>query len=73
MPNASPESPETIALVLGWFYVLCSGLNVLAAARAGLSFNAARGLAHRVVRVLSWLALAAIFGILSVRAFGGQP
>jgi hypothetical protein len=60
------EFVESIAIPLGWYYVLAAAINAVAAWRAfrhGRSWGRAGG----------WLLVALLFGVLGCLAFGGRP
>jgi hypothetical protein len=65
MSNPLPQSPETIALVLGWYYLVCAGLNVAA---CGLAARA-----RSLARAAFWLFISCGFLVLSIYSFSGHP
>ena len=66
MPTDPQEFLETIAPLLGWYYLALGGLNL----GAGWSSWRAR---KPWPRPVAWLALAGLFAVLASLAFAGRP
>lgn len=63
MPADAQEFLETIAPLLGWYYVAAGAANVAAAWRGGAGRK----------RAAAWLALAVVFFAAAAGSFGGRP